>query len=237
MDFLKPSLIHRLHRLLSLPLLLTGALLLIAGVYQALFVSPPDYQQGESVRIMYVHVPSAWLGMALYGFLALCGVSYLIWKNPLAYFLGRSAAPVGALFTALCLVTGCLWGKPIWGAWWVWDARLTSMLILFFLYLGYILLGGHFDNPERAAGSCSILSLLGALNLPVIKFSVDWWNTLHQPASLIRSGGISIDGSMLLPLLLMFAGFLSLSGWLILLNTQTLLLKRKWLRKQMAVLV
>ncbi len=182
-------------------------LLLAAGLYFALVGSPPDYQQGETVRIMYIHVPSAWMALFVYGCMAAASASALIWRHPLADLIAKSAAPIGAGFTLICLVTGSLWGKPMWGAWWAWDARLTSVLVLFFLYLGYIALVNAFDDPVRGYRSAAILALVGVVNLPIIKFSVDWWNTLHQPASVLRLDGPAIDPSMLWPLLLMAAGF------------------------------
>jgi heme exporter protein C len=182
-------------------------LLLAAGLYFALVGSPPDYQQGETVRIMYIHVPSAWMALFVYGCMAAASASALIWRHPLADLIAKSAAPIGAGFTLICLLTGSLWGKPMWGAWWAWDARLTSVLVLFFLYLGYIALVNAFDDPVRGYRSAAILALVGVVNLPIIKFSVDWWNTLHQPASVLRLDGPAIDPSMLWPLLLMAAGF------------------------------
>ncbi len=184
-----------------------AALSLAAGLYLALFDSPADYQQGDTVRIMYIHVPSAWMGMFCYTAMAAFSAMALIWKHPLADLLARATAPIGAAFTLICLVTGSLWGKPMWGTWWAWDARLTSMLILFFLYLGYMALANAFDDPGRGARASAILALVGFVNVPVIKWSVDWWNTLHQPASVIKMGGPAIDKSMLVPLLLMALGF------------------------------
>jgi len=184
-----------------------STLCLAAGLWFALFASPADYQQGETVRLMYIHVPAAWMGMSCYTAMAVFSAMALIWKHPLADLLGRATAPVGAAFTLLCLVSGALWGKPMWGAWWVWDARLTSMLILFFLYLGYMALSNAFDDPTRGHRAAAILALVGFVNVPVIKWSVDWWNTLHQPASVMKKGGPAIDPSMLVPLLLMAAGF------------------------------
>ena len=182
-------------------------LFLGAGLWNALFVSPADYQQGETVRIMYVHVPAAWMAMFVYTNIALAGAATLVWRHPLADVAGRAMAPVGAAFTFLCLVTGSLWGKPMWGTWWVWDARLTSVLILFFIYLAYMALNSAFDEPERGARASAVLALVGAVNLPVIKFSVDWWNTLHQPASVTRLDAPAIHSSMLLPLLAMAIGY------------------------------
>jgi heme exporter protein C len=181
--------------------------LLLAGLYLGLVASPADYQQSESVRIMYVHVPSAWMALFVYMVVAGASAVSLIWKHPLADLIAKAASPVGACFTFLALVTGSLWGKPMWGTYWVWDARLTSVLILFFLYLGHIALMGAFDDVTRGAKAAAVLALVGAVNVPIIKFSVDWWNTLHQPASVIRMSGPTIHASMLWPLLLMALAF------------------------------
>lgn len=183
------------------------ALLIGAGLYFALLGSPPDYQQGETVRIMYVHVPAAWMGMFVYAAMAAASAVALIWRHPLADVTARASAPVGAAFTLIALGTGSLWGRPMWGTWWEWDARLTSFLILFFLYLGYMALANAFDDQQRGGRAAAILALVGAVNLPIIKFSVDWWNTLHQPASVMRLDGPSIDPSMMTPLILMALGF------------------------------
>jgi heme exporter protein C len=181
--------------------------LMIAGLYLSLVASPADYQQGDTVRIMYIHVPSAWMALFIYTNMAVAAAVGLVWKHPLADLFTKAAAPIGAGFTALCLITGSLWGEPMWGTWWVWDARLTSVLILFFLYLGYMALVNAFDDPTRGAKAGAILVLVGVVNVPIIKFSVDWWNTLHQPASVVRMGGPSIDPSMLWPLLMMGLAF------------------------------
>jgi len=181
--------------------------LLGLGLYLALIASPPDYQQGDSVRIMYVHVPSAYLALGCYLLLAASGLASLVWRHPLADLAGRAAAPIGLAFTGLALATGSIWGKPMWGTWWVWDARLTSVLILFFLYLGYMALWNAFEDRSKAARAAAILALVGVVNLPIIKFSVDWWNTLHQPASLMRLDGPTIAAEMLWPLLVMILGF------------------------------
>ncbi len=183
------------------------ALCIAAGLYLGLFVAPPDYQQGESVRIMYVHVPAAWMALFVYANMALASASLLIWRHPLAGLIAKASAPVGTAFTFLALFTGSLWGKPMWGTWWVWDARLTSVLILFFIYLGHMALINAFENPERGQKAAAVLTLVGVVNLPIIKFSVDWWNTLHQPASVTRIGTPAIHSSMLWPLLLMALGF------------------------------
>ena len=185
----------------------TTAILLVVGLWLAFLGSPADYQQGELVRIMYLHVPSAWMALAAYTVMAAASVVGLVWKHPLAHVIARAAAPIGASFTFVCLVTGSLWGKPMWGTWWVWDARLTSVLILFFLYLGFIALSNAFDDATRGERSAAILALVGFVNVPIIKFSVDWWNTLHQPASVVKIGGPSIHVSMLVPLLVMSLAF------------------------------
>ncbi len=179
----------------------------LAGLWLALVWSPEDYQQGATVRIMYVHVPTAWMGLFAYTAMAVASAVALIWKHPLADLAAKASAPVGAAFTFICLVTGALWGKPMWGAWWVWDARLTSMLILLFLYLGYMALHNAFDDPQRGQKAAAVLALVGFVNVPIIKFSVDWWNTLHQPASVVKMGGPAIDPSMLWPLLIMALAF------------------------------
>ncbi len=184
-----------------------AALLIPCGLLWGLAFSPADYQQGDTVRVMYVHVPSAWMAMACYALVALLSASFLVWKHHLAGLAALAAAPVGACFTATALVTGSLWGLPTWGTWWVWDARLTSVLVLFFLYLGYIALAGSFDDRSRGLRAASILAVVGVVNLPVIKFSVDWWNTLHQPASVLRLDGPAIHASMLWPLAITAAGF------------------------------
>ena len=184
-----------------------AALALAAGVYTAFFASPPDYQQGETVRIMYIHVPAAWMAMAVYTTMAIAALAGLVWKHIVAELYAKAVAPVGAAFTFICLVTGSLWGRPMWGTWWVWDARLTSVLILFFLYVGYIALVDAFDDEQRGLNAGAGLLLVGFVNIPIIKFSVDWFNTLHQPASIMRLGAPTIDGAMLVPLLLMAVGF------------------------------
>lgn len=181
--------------------------LIAVGLAMALFYSPPDYQQGETVRIMYVHVPSAWMALFTYVFIAVAGAVSLIWKHPLADVAGKAAAPLGLAFTGLALLTGSVWGKPMWGTWWVWDARLTSVLVLFFLYLGYMVLWQAVEDQSKAGRAAAVLALVGAVNIPIIKFSVDWWATLHQPASVLRLDGPTIHADMLWPLLLMAAGF------------------------------
>jgi heme exporter protein C len=203
------------------------ALFFVAGVYLAFFVSPPDYQQGETVRIMYIHVPAAWLSMFGYGIMAVAAVGTLVWRHPLADVTAKAAAPLGAAFTFLALVTGSLWGKPMWGAWWVWDARLTSELVLFLMYLGIVALWQAVEDPGRAARIVAILTLVGSINIPIIKFSVDWWNTLHQGESIFRAGGPTIDGSMLLALFTMTAAMKLLYVVLLLMAMRNEILRRR----------
>src|SRR6201993_2797845 len=205
----------------------TAAMVLCVGLFWSLVLAPPDYQQGDTVRIMFIHVPAAWMALNIYLFVAVASAVALVWRHPLAEVAARAAAPIGAAFTFVCLATGSLWGRPMWGAWWVWDARLTSVLVLFFLYLGYIALLNAFDEPSGGAKEGSVLALVGVVNLPIIKFSVDWWNTLHQPASVMRLGGPRIDPSMLAPLLVMAAGFLLLFLTLLLLGMRAALNERK----------
>lgn len=209
-----------------------AAILIALGVVIGLFFSPADYQQGDTVRLMYIHVPAA--SMALGGFVFIAGASLVsfVWRHNLADVAARSAALPGAAFTFLALVTGAVWGKPTWGAWWVWDARLTSVLVLFFLYIGYIAVWRSNPDTRRVAGFARIVALVGVINVPIVKFSVDWWNSLHQPASLLRAGGPSIHPSMLTPLFLMMAGYGLLFAWFVLVGVQTDILKRKSERQE-----
>jgi len=183
------------------------ALAFAAGLYQAFFVAPEDYQQGATVRIMFIHVPGAWLGMLGWAIMSVAALGTLVWRHPLADVALKTAAPLGAAFTFVCLVTGALWGRPMWGTYWVWDARLTSVLVLFLMYLGLIALWRAIEDPARAGRAAAVLTLVGAINLPIIKFSVDWWNTLHQPESLLRLGGPTIHPAILVPLLVMALAF------------------------------
>lgn len=167
------------------------------------FIAPSDYQQGETVRIMYIHVPAAWAAMLAYTSMTVSALGSLVWRHPLADAAQKGAAPLGAAFTFICLVTGSLWGKPMWGTYWVWDARLTSVLVLFLVYLGMIALWQTIEDPSKAARAVSVMTLVGFVNIPIVKFSVDWWNTLHQPASVFRMEGPAIASSMLWPLIVM----------------------------------
>lgn len=213
-----------------------AALLIAAGLYLGLFVAPPDYQQGESVRIMYVHVPSAWMALFIYSSIAAASAVALIWRHPLADLIAKASAPVGASFTFLALATGSLWGKPMWGAWWVWDARLTSVLVLFFLYLGHMALMNAFEDRARGYRAAAILALVGFINIPIIKFSVEWWNTLHQPASVLRMSGPSIHPAMLWPLLAMAVGFTLYYMTLLLMRVKSELIAARLRARAQAVL-
>ena len=193
-------------------------LFISTGLYLALLTSPPDYLQSESVRIMYVHVPSAWLSLFSYSSIFTLSIFYLIWKFPLFLIAAKEGLFMGFLFTLIAIVTGALWGKPTWGTYWVWDARLTSFFILLFIFLGLILLNKTMKDSSKSDQSFAYLALVGGINLPIIKFSVDWWNTLHQPASVLKIGGPTISLEMLIPLLIMFFGLLSLYFFLLLLN-------------------
>jgi heme exporter protein C len=207
-----------------LPWLVAATVLTLgAGIALGLSV-PPDYQQGETVRIMFLHVPAAWVAMMAYGLMALASIIGLINRHPLADVAARAAAPLGAVFTALGLITGSLWGRPMWGAWWVWDGRLTSFLLLLFLYLGYIALGNAIEDETRAARACAILAIVGAVNLPIIEFSVSWWTTLHQGESILRKGGPLIAPVFLWPLFLMALGytFLFMTLWTVRIRTEIL---------------
>ena len=192
-------------------LLAIGLVLTLAGLAGGLTLSPADYLQGETVRIMYVHVPAAWLGMAGWAGLAAAAISQLVWRHPLAAVAGRAIAPVGATFTAICLLTGSIWGRPTWGTWWEWDGRLTSMLVLFFLYLGYIALAAAERERSGEGRITALFGLVGAINLPIIHYSVLWWRTLHQGQS-IGVTGSSIDSAILWPLPLAAIGFTCLFG-------------------------
>jgi heme exporter protein C len=191
-----------------LPWLIAATIFAFAvGLGQALFIAPDDYQQGATVKIMFVHVPSAWLGMFCWTLMSAAALGTLVWRHPLADVAAKAAAPIGAAFTFLCLFTGSMWGRPMWGTYWVWDARLTSVLVMFIMYLGLIALWRSVEDPGRAGRAAAVLTLVGAVNLPIIKFSVDWWNTLHQPASVFRLGGSTIDRSILVPLFAMAIAF------------------------------
>ncbi|MBI4275212.1 MAG: heme ABC transporter permease [Rhizobiales bacterium] len=226
-DLANPTRFLRLVERL-LPWLAGAVTLVIAiGIYQAFFVAPDDYQQGATVKIMFIHVPSAWLSMFGWAVMSIAALGTLVWRHPLADVTAKVAAPIGAAFTFICLATGSLWGRPMWGTYWVWDARLTSVLVLFLMYLGVILVWRTVEDPSRAARAAAILTLVGAINLPIIKFSVDWWNTLHQPASVFRISGPSIHPALLFPLAIMAIGFVLLYVTLLLAAIRTEILRRR----------
>jgi heme exporter protein C len=181
-------------------------LILVIGLYMGLIASPPDYQQGDAVRIMYIHVPAAWMSLFIYTFIAINSIIYLGFKNPIFSIIATSAAPIGACFALITLITGSIWGKPMWGTWWVWDARLTSMFILFLFYISYISVIRDIGFSEKKHKAAAILAIVGLINVPIVKFSVNFWNSLHQPASVFRIDGPTIHESMLIPLMIMAVG-------------------------------
>jgi heme exporter protein C len=226
-DLANPTRFLRLAERL-LPWLIGAAVLAFAaGLYLAWFVAPDDYQQGATVKIMFIHVPAAWLSMGIWTFMSAAALGTLVWRHPLADVAAKSMIPIGASFTLLCLVTGSLWGRPMWGAYWVWDARLTSVLVLFLMYLGLLALWSAVEEPSRAGRLAAVLTLVGAINLPIIKFSVDWWNTLHQPASVTRLGAPAIHPTILAPLLVMALAFALLFGALLLGAMRNEILRRR----------
>lgn len=212
---------------------LTGALLLAA--FWLALQAPPDYQQGDTYKIMYLHVPAAWLSMACYGMMSVAALGTLVWRHPLADVAQKSAAPIGAALAFLTLATGVLWGRPTWGTWWIWDARLTSMLILFIMYLGLMTVWQAVEDPGRAARVVAVLTLVGSINIPIIKFSVDWWNSIHQGESIFKAGGPSIAGSMLWPLILStFAATIMLAA-LLLMAMEAEILRRRVRSMRLAI--
>ncbi len=216
-----------------LPWLAAATVALFAvGLYLS-FAAPPDYQQGETAKIMYLHVPAAWMATFVFGVMAAAALGTLVWRHPLADAAQKAAAPLGAGFTFICLATGSLWGKPMWGTYWVWDARLTSVLVLFLLYLGLIALWRAIEDPGRAARAAAILTLVGSVDLPIIKFSVEWWNTLHQPASVFRLGGPTIAPVLLWPLIVMSLAFTFLFLTLHLMAIRNEILRRRVARLTM----
>jgi heme exporter protein C len=211
----------------ALPWLAGATLIAFAFGIEQLLRAPDDYQQGATVKIMFLHVPGAWLGMLGWAVMTVAALGTLVWRHPLADVTAKATAPIGAAFTLMCLVTGSLWGRPMWGTYWVWDARLTSVLILFLLYLGVIALWRTVDDPSRAARAAAILTLVGAIDLPIIKFSVEWWNTLHQGASVFRLGRPTVDPSILIPLLVMTGAFTLLFVTLVLAAMRNEILRRR----------
>jgi heme exporter protein C len=215
-----------------LPWLAAATLLAFAAGIGQVVVAPDDYQQGATVKIMFIHVPAAWLGMFAWGVMSVAALGTLVWRHPLADVAAKAAAPIGAAFTLICLITGMLWGRPMWGTYWVWDARLTSVLVLFLMYLGVIALWRAIDDPSRAARAVAVLTLVGAVNLPIIKWSVTWWSTLHQPAAVLRLDGPTIHPSILTPLLVMAVAF-----FLLFLTLHLAVMRNEIMRRRMRTML
>ncbi len=225
--FANPSSFQKLSDFLYKKCLIFSLILVIIGLYYSFFKSPPDYLQGETVRIMYIHVPCAWFSLFTYALMAGCSFFSLVFRHTLADIISRACAPVGACFTLATLITGSIWGKPTWGTWWVWDARLTSELVLFFIYIGHIFISNAYNDKRKGDRFAAILTLVGIINLPIIKWSVDWWNTLHQTASISKFSAPSIDTSMLVPLIFMSFSFFFFFISLILLRVKGEIISRK----------
>jgi heme exporter protein C len=232
--FANPARFLKLTRAVLTPIWVMTTAAFAIGLYLALITAPPDYQQGETVRIMFVHVPAAWMALTVYSAMAAASATAAIFRHPLADVAAKAAAPTGAMFCLLALITGSLWGKPMWGAWWVWDARLTSMFVLFLLYLGYMAIWQAIEDPHRAALVARVVAIAGFVNVPIVKFSVDWWNSLHQGASVFRMGGPTIDPRMLWPLLVMALAYLLLFSGLLLIAMRSEMTSRKIRQLQFA---
>ncbi|MEL6790690.1 MAG: heme ABC transporter permease [Pseudomonadota bacterium] len=229
--FSNPARFEALSRTVR-PWVFASALIsLAAGLYLALFVSPADFKQGDSVRIIYIHVPAAWMALGAYTMITVASVVAFIWRHSLADRAALAAAPFGLAMTILALITGAVWGKPTWGAWWVWDARLTSVLVLMFIYLGYLSIWQAIDDKARAARFARIIAMVGFINIPIIKFSVDWWNTLHQPASIIRASGPTIGAAILTPLLVMILAYTLLFIWYVLTGVESQIIELRLARQ------
>lgn len=225
--WITPSRFNKFEKIALPALAILTVLFFIIGVYYALYNSPTDYQQGEFVRIMYVHVPAAWLSMGAYISISVSALSYLIWRNPLSAIFMKCAIPIGSVFCTICLITGMLWARPIWGVYWAWDARLTSVLLLLFIYMGLYILYNAFEDEEKAARATAVLALIGLVNIPIIRMSVKWWNTLHQPASVMRLQKPALAPDILTPLMLMFVFYIFLFLTLLILSSKAEILKRK----------
>ena len=225
--FINPSKFNQLTDIIIKPVFYLSMVTLAVGLIFALYLSPNDYQQGSTVRIMYVHVPSAWLALLTFAIMTIYSIIALAFKIPFGFIINSAVAPIGAIFTLICLVTGSLWGKPMWGTWWVWDARLTSVAILFIIYLIIIIINFSFENRDIREKIVAVFVIIGSINLPIIKFSVDWWNTLHQPASISKLSSPSIDPSMLRPLLIMTVAFMLIGLLIALIRIKSEILSRK----------
>ena len=228
MKFLvNPNRFEQFSSILLRPLIFLSFIALTTGLIFAFYLSPNDYQQGSAVRIMYVHVPSAWLSMLTFFIMTIYSIIGLAFKTPFSFIVNSAVAPIGATFTLICLITGSLWGKPMWGTWWVWDARLTSVAILFIMYLIIIFLKNSFTNNNFGEKITAIFIIVGSINLPIIKFSVDWWNTLHQPASISKLSSPSIDPSMMRPLIIMTIAFILIGLIIAIIRIKAEILERK----------
>jgi heme exporter protein C len=233
-----PPYVYRLARRLTPWLAWPAALLILAGLWGGLVLAPPDYQQGDGFRIIYVHAPSAWMSLMVYTTLALSAAVGLVWRIKVAHAVAAACAPIGASFTVVALVTGSLWGQPMWGTYWQWDPRLTSELVLLFLYLGYMGLRAGIEDTQRADRASAVLAVVGVVNVPVIHYSVTWWNSLHQAPSVMRLARPTMPASMLVPLLLMLLGFTLFFGAVLLVRLRAQILARErvnpWLREALA---
>ena len=227
MFLINPNKFNQVADYIFRPILVLSILLFSLGLLFSFYLSPNDYQQGSSVRIMYVHVPSAWLALLTYGIMTLYSISALAFKIPFGFIFNTAVAPIGAIFTLICIISGSLWGKPMWGTWWVWDARLTSVAILFIIYLIIIFINLSFENRILREKIVAIFILVGSVNLPIIKFSVDWWNTLHQPATISKLSKPSIDPSMLTPLIIMTLAFMMIGLAIAILRIKVEIISRK----------
>ena len=225
--FVNPSKFNKVADYLFKPILVSSIVLFSLGLIFSFYLSPEDYQQGSTVRIMYIHVPSAWLALLTYAIMTLYSIAALAFRIPFGFIINTAVAPIGAVFTLICIISGSLWGKPMWGTWWVWDARLTSVAILFIIYLLIIFMNLSFENRMVREKVVAIFILVGSINLPIIKFSVDWWNTLHQPATISKLSKPSIDPSMMIPLFIMTFAFTMIGIAIAILRIKTEIISRK----------
>jgi len=227
MFLINPSKFNKVADYIFKPLLIISVLLFFLGLLFSFYLSPDDYQQGSTVRIMYVHVPSAWISLLTYAIMALYSIAALAFRIPFGFIINTAVAPIGAVFTLICIISGSLWGKPMWGTWWVWDARLTSVAILFIIYLIIIFMNLSFENRIVREKVVAIFVLVGSINLPIVKFSVDWWNTLHQPATISKLSKPNIDPSMMTPLIIMTFAFMLVGMAIAILRIKTEIISRK----------
>tara|TARA_B100001029_G_scaffold63902_1_gene51757 strand:- start:540 stop:1235 length:696 start_codon:yes stop_codon:yes gene_type:complete len=227
MFLINPSKFNKAADYLFKPVLVLSIIFFSLGLFFSLYLSPDDYQQGSTVRIMYVHVPSAWLALLTYAIMTLYSIVALAFRIPFGFIINTAVAPIGAIFTLICIISGSFWGKPMWGTWWVWDARLTSVAILFVIYLVIIFMNLSFENRAFREKAIAIFVIVGSINLPIIKFSVDWWNTLHQPATISKLSKPNIDPSMMIPLIIMTFAFMLIGLAIAILRIKTEIISRK----------